>query len=114
MRNNQKRNSQYTKELGIDIYNKPSTPCLATRFPYNTELKESEIKKVEQGEIILHNFGFLNSRLRLHNDIARVEIEKEQFNDFLKNKDELIANLKQIGIKYVTVDLEGIRTGSMD
>lgn len=105
---------EYSKNIGISIYDKPSTPCLATRFPYNTELKESEIKKVEQGEIILHNLGFLNSRLRLHNNIARIEVEKERFNELLQYKCEITENLKQIGIKYVTLDLEGIRTGSMD
>lgn len=105
---------QYAKNLGISIYNKPSTPCLATRFTYNTELKRDEIRKVEQCEIILHNLGFENSRLRLHNDIARIEIETEKFNDFILKKDEIIKKLKQTGIKYVTLDIEGIRSGSMD
>lgn len=105
---------EYALKSGISIYNKPSTPCLATRFPYGTKLNEEDIIKVQEGEKVLKKEGFENCRLRLHNDIARIEINKNKFSDFLLNKDEIIDKLKPIGFKYVTLDIEGIRNGSMD
>ena len=104
----------YAEEIGIEIAQKPSTPCLATRFPYGTRLDAEKINIVKQGENILKSFGFEANRLRLHDNIARVEIEKSYFKDFLSKKDAIIKDLKKIGITYVTLDLEGLRSGSMD
>lgn len=104
----------YAKEFGIEIFNKPSTPCLATRFPYGTELNERSLNIVRCGERFLKEIGFENNRFRLHNDIARIEIPKEQFEDFLAKKEEITKYIKHFGVKYVTLDMEGIRRGSMD
>lgn len=104
----------YAKEFGIEIFNKPSTPCLATRFPYGTELNERSLNIVRCGERFLKEIGFENNRFRLHNDIARIEIPKEQFEDFLAKKEEITKYIKHFGVKYVTLDMEGIRSGSMD
>lgn len=105
---------EYAKIQGLSIYNKPSTPCIATRFPYNTFLTEEKIETVKKGEKILKDKGFYPSRLRLHDNIARIEIEKNQFENFLLTKNEIISQLKNIGIKYITLDIEGLRSGSMD
>ena len=104
----------YAEEIGIEIAQKPSTPCLATRFPYGTRLDAEKINIVKQGENILKSFGFEANRLRLHDNIARIEIEKSRFNDFLARKDEIVQALKSTGITYITLDLEGLRSGSMD
>lgn len=104
----------YAKEVGIEIFDKPSTPCLATRFPYGTELNERILNIVRSGEKFLREKGFENNRLRLHNDIARIEIPNEQFENFLAKKDEITKYIKHFGVKYVTLDMEGIRSGSMD
>lgn len=104
----------YAKEFGIEIFNKPSTPCLATRFPYGTELNERSLNIVRCGERFLKEIGFENNRFRLHNDIARIEIPKEQFEDFLAKKEEITKYIKNSGVKYITLDMEGIRSGSMD
>ena len=104
----------YAEEIGIEIAQKPSTPCLATRFPYGTRLDAEKINIVKQGENILKSFGFEANRLRLHDNIARIEIEKSRFNDFLARKDEIVKALKSTGITYITLDLEGLRSGSMD
>ncbi len=98
----------YSKELGLKTYNRPSTPCLATRFPYNTELTAENLELVEQGEKIIKTGGFENCRLRLHNNIARIELPVDKFNAFLSSKIPL--KLKQLGFKYVTLDTEGIRS----
>ena len=104
----------YAKECGIDIFDKPSTPCLATRFPYGAELTPEKLRLVEHGEKILKDLGFSCCRLRLHNDIARIEIPQSDFTQFLSAKDDIINALKTSGITYITLDLEGFRSGSMD
>ena len=105
---------EFAKQSGIKIFDKPSTPCIATRFPYGTTLSEDLINKVKAGENLLKNSGFSRCRLRLHQDIARIEIPPEDFSTFLKTKDKIVKALKNLGFKYVTLDLEGIRSGSMD
>ena len=104
----------YAKESGIEIFNKPSSPCLATRFPYGENLTAEKLELVEKGEEFLKKRGFECCRLRLHGDIARIEILPEKFADFMKQKDFVISELKNLGIKYITLDLEGFRSGSMD
>ena len=104
----------YAKNCGIEIFDKPSTPCLATRFPYGTELFEDKIELAAKGERVLKSAGFENCRLRLHNDIARIEIPPEKFIEFLTGKDAITETLKSYGIRYVTLDIEGLRSGSMD
>lgn len=104
----------YAKECGIEIFSKPSAPCLATRFPYGTKLTLEKLSLVEKGEQILKNLGFECCRLRMHKDIARIEILPEYFDKLIQQKDKLITELKQLGIKYITLDIEGFRSGSMD
>jgi len=104
----------YAKDCEIEIFSKPSSPCLATRFPYGTKLTQEKLDVVEKGEQILKNLGFECCRLRLHDDIARIEILPEYFEKLLIQKEKLIKELKQLNIKYITLDLEGFRSGSMD
>ncbi len=104
---------EYAKQYNLPNADRPSTPCLATRFPYNTMLSNENLKIVEAGELILKKAGFNDIRLRLHNDIARIEIPQTEFKNFIENRN-LISGLKNLGIKYLTLDLEGLRQGSMD
>lgn len=104
---------QDSKELGIKIWNKPSNSCLATRFPYNTVLTEENLKKVEQSEEILKSLKIPKVRVRIHQDIARIEVEKEYFNIILQNQ-QVIEKIKNIGFKYVTLDLNGLTSGNFD
>lgn len=105
---------EYAKHIGIETFNKPSTPCLATRFPYGTKLNEKLIHIVEEGEKIIKSYGFINTRLRIHNNIARIEIPKEEFEKFISLYTNITLKIKKLGINYVTLDLEGLRSGSMD
>ncbi len=105
---------EYAKELGLSNYDKPSSPCIATRFPYNTKLSEENILKVKKGEDILKKLGFTANRLRYHDNIARIEIDQTQFPNFIKKKNNIIMHLKKIGFEYITLDIEGLRSGSMD
>lgn len=104
----------YAKECGIEIYNKPSTPCLATRFPYDTKLTQKKLDTVEKGEIFLKDLGFESCRMRIHNDLARIEIPYDKFNALLTKRTQILEALKSLGIKYITLDIEGFRSGSMD
>lgn len=101
------------KELGLETWNKASNSCLATRFPYDTELTEENFKKVENAELLISKKGIPSGRVRLHGDIARIEIPKDRFGEFIADEG-LIDDIKKIGFRYVTLDLEGFRSGSMD
>ncbi len=105
---------EFAKEQGIKLFDKPSTPCLATRLPYNTRITPEKLDIIEKGEKILTNKGFKTNRLRLHDNIARIEIPKNEFDKLLSQKENIITSLKNIGIKHITLDLEGFRSGSMD
>lgn len=101
------------KKLGIKIWNKPSNSCLATRFPYNMILKKEDLRKVELGEELVKSLEIKKVRLRVHDDIARIEIPKEDFKKILDNE-EIIDKIKKLGFKFVTLDLSGIKSGSFD
>ena len=93
---------------------KPATPCLATRIPYGEALDERILSRVAQGEKYLRAMGFLNVRLRVHGKIARIEIDIEQMELLIQNRKAVIEHLKELGFVYITLDLEGFRSGSMD
>lgn len=101
-------------EYGISAASRPSTPCMATRLPYGAELDYEVLKKIEQGEEILKKYLDGNIRLRLHGDIVRIEADPVQMKQVLDKKDEIVRELKQLGFLYLTLDLEGFRSGSMD
>lgn len=101
-------------EYGIRVANRPSTPCLATRFPYGTRLSIEEMRKVEQAEEILKAEGFYNVRFRVHGTLGRIEVDEKDMDQILSRKDIVVPKLKKLGYDYITVDLEGFRSGSMD
>ena len=101
-------------ELGVSVSNRPSTPCMATRFPYGTILDYESIQKVEEAEKWLRDLGFYNVRIRVHGDIARIEVDKNEMIMLLEKLEEIVEKLKEFGYDYITLDLEGFRSGSMD
>jgi uncharacterized protein len=105
-----------SKEIGIEGWDRPSFACLASRIPYGTQISESLLEKIGRLEDFLINEGFTQVRVRHHGEIARIEIEKEDF-PILFGKSlmpGLIDEFKKAGYLYVTLDLEGYRTGSMN
>lgn len=105
----------FARISGIKIYDKPSTPCFATRFPYNTELNETLLDIAKKGEEIIKKYGLKNYRFRIHKDVARIEISLSEMHNFLKYRADIIQELKkETNLKYFTLDLEGLRSGSMD
>lgn len=101
-------------QLGIASSNKPSAPCLATRLPYGAKLDFDLLHRIDLGEYYIKSLGFYNVRLRLHQDILRIEIDKRDFLKLLEHQEAIITKLKELGFLYITLDLEGFRSGSMD
>lgn len=101
-------------EYGLSAASKPATPCLATRFPYGTVLTYEKMRQVEIGENYLKDLLGGNIRLRVHGDIARIEADREVFPVLMQHSKEITEYLKNLGYCYVTLDLEGFRSGSMD
>lgn len=102
------------KAHSVSASNKPSTPCLATRFEYGMKLDYEEIKKVEKAEEYIRSLGFYNVRLRVHGKIARIEVDSSDIPLLVNKKDDIILFVKELGFLYVTLDLEGFVSGSMD
>ncbi len=105
---------ELAKEYGLSVASKPAAPCLATRFPYGTSLTCEKMEQVEKGEGFLKKFAFQNLRLRVHQDIARIEVQGTDFEKLMEHREEIVSYLKGLGYRYVTLDLEGFRSGSMD
>ena len=101
-------------EYGISVADRPSAPCLATRFPYGTYLTKEKFKQAEEGEAFLKSLGLYNVRLRVHGHIARIEVDPVYMETLLANKEAVTERLKNLGYWYITLDLEGFRSGSMD
>ncbi len=101
-------------EYGLSVSDKPASPCLATRFPYGTKLSAEAMRKVEQGESMLKEQGFYNVRIRVHGEIARIEVDSRDLAELVERRAVVTECLKKLGYTYVTVDLEGFRSGSMD
>jgi len=103
-----------SKELNLKSATKPSFACLASRFCYGDIITKEKLKMVEKSEDFLLNSGFKQFRVRIHDNLARIEVLKDDFSLALSKKDEIVQKLKEFGFKYVALDLEGYRTGSMN
>ena len=99
---------------GISAASRPSTPCMATRLPYGARLDYEILKKIEAGEEILRRMIGGNVRLRLHGQVVRIETDPERFSLALEKREEVVRQLKELGFVYITLGLEGFRSGSMD
>lgn len=99
---------------GMTVAEKPSAPCLATRFPYGTPLREAEMQKVDILEKELRARGFYNVRCRVHDRLLRIEVDKTALSRLLAIRDEVSEKAKELGYDYVTMDLDGFRSGSQD
>lgn len=105
---------QLAKELNLPNWDKPSSPCLSSRIPYGTEITLSLLHQVEKAEDLLSVLGFNEFRVRHHGDIARIEIPAQDFNKLIKHRLEINQNLKNLGFNYVTLDIKGFRSGSLN
>jgi uncharacterized protein len=102
------------RERGCFFWNKPSAACLSSRIPYGEEITTHKLHMIEQAENFLAEQGFLQFRVRLHGNIARIELTSDDIPKIMSIRNDVVKKLKKIGFSYVALDLEGYRSGSMD
>ncbi|GAK57349.1 hypothetical protein U27_04314 [Candidatus Vecturithrix granuli] len=105
-----------SQAMALPTWNKPAMPCLATRVPYYTEITSEVLRKVQAAEAYLKQLGFREFRVRHHDKIARIELPRQDMiRVFQEQLDQpIIAHFKEIGYTYITLDLQGFRSGSMN
>ena len=105
-----------SKEMGLPTWNKQSFACLSSRFPYGETISEEKLRMVDRAEQLLLDLGFSQVRVRIHGKIARIEVLPPQFDKLMSSgvRERVAAEFRKIGFSYVTMDIEGYRTGSMN
>ncbi len=107
---------ELSKMLGLPWWNKPSQPCLSSRFPYGEEITVDKLQRVGRAEVYLRKLGWQNLRVRSDGDTARIELPPEQIQAFVASADlpSLVATFQEFGFLYVTLDLEGYQSGKLN
>jgi uncharacterized protein len=107
---------ELSRNEGLEIWDMPAMACLLTRIPYDTEIREGMLRMIEQAESMLCDKGYPGVRVRVHGDLARIECLPGYLERLIRNpeREYIISHLKKIGFRYVSLDLEGYRTGSSD
>lgn len=99
---------------GLPTWDKPSMACLASRIPFGERITEERLRQVEKAESFLHTLGFLGIRVRVHQDLARIEVPLPDFSRLLELKADVAFAFHGFGFRYITLDLEGFRSGSLN
>jgi uncharacterized protein len=107
---------ELSRRATLPTWDKPASPCLSSRIAYGTTVTIERLSKVDLGEEILREFGFREFRVRHHDQLVRIEIAPSEMDRALRREvvDELAVRFRELGFKYVTLDLQGFRSGSMN
>lgn len=105
---------ELSHRLGLNTWNKQSFACLSSRFVYGETITEKKLGMVDRAEQLLIDLGFTQVRVRIHGEMARIEIKKDEFSKMLDVSDRVCKYLKSLGFTYVSLDLDGYRMGSMN
>ncbi len=107
---------QLSQQLGLPWWDKPAQPCLSSRFPYGEEITIAKLQRVGRAEIYLRKLGFENLRVRSEAETARIELPPAQIKDFVLTTDlpSIVSAFQELGFVYVTLDLEGYRSGKLN
>ncbi len=107
---------ELSHSLGLPTWDKPSSPCLSSRFPYGTAITIAGLRRVAGGEQVLHRLGFRECRVRYHDPIARIEVAASEIGRFTDEavRAEVVRQFKALGFLYVALDLQGFRSGSLN
>jgi len=107
---------ELSRKAGLPTWDKPALPCLSSRFPYGTSISAEKLSIVDKGESVLREFGFRIFRVRYHEELVRLEFSPDELPKALNVTMAaiLVARFKALGFKYVTIDLEGYRSGSLN
>ena len=105
-----------SKEMALPTWDKPSFACLASRFPYGERITKEKLAMVEKSEDLLRNLGFRQFRVRIHGNLARIEVLPEELAKLMEDgvRIQVAEKLQEYGFAYVTMDLKGYRTGSLN
>ena len=102
------------KEFGLSTSTKPAMACLASRIPYGERITGQKLQRIEKAEDLLRNFGISQMRVRHHKSIARIEVLENEMPTVLENRTKIIEKFRSLGFAYITLDIVGYRSGSMD
>ena len=107
---------ELSKNQGLSTWDKPASPCLSSRIAYGIPVSIERLSKVERGEKILHELGFREFRVRYHGELVRLEIAPKEMERILRKQmlDQVAEMFRDLGFRYVTLDLHGYRTGAMN
>jgi uncharacterized protein len=105
---------ELSKKLGLPTWDRPSRACLASRIPYGTAVTKDRLIMVDEAERALHCFGFTRLRVRYHGDLARIEVPASELQEAIRYREEIVDKVKKVGFTYVTLDLAGFRSGSLN
>jgi len=105
---------QLSKFYGLPTWNKPAFACLASRFPFNEYITIEKLKIIDKAENFLKKFKLSQIRVRYHKNLLRIETNINDFDKIFLNRKKIVKKLKKLGFKFITLDLEGYRTGSMN
>ena len=107
---------RYSRELALPTWDKPSSPCLSSRFPYGTAIDLDKLKKVGACEVFLKGLGFREFRVRYHGDLARIEVNQNEIDRLFDKtiRDAIVKRFKEVGFNFVSLDLQGFRSGSLN
>lgn len=105
---------ELSKKLNLPTWDKPSFACLASRFVYGEKITTEKLSRIDKAEGILREKNFKQFRVRIHDNLARIEILPTDFEKILSVREEIVKNFKNFGFDYVSLDLQGYRTGSMN
>ena len=103
-----------SKKLHLPTWNKPAYACLASRIPYGEEITAAKLQQIVKAELFLFTLGLTQVRVRYHRSIARIEVNKKDIQTVLHHSQDIVKRFKELGFEYVTVDIEGYRTGSLN
>lgn len=105
---------RWSRHLGLPTWDKPAAACLASRIPYGTEVTVGVLSRVERAEAVLRRLGFRALRVRHYGDTARLELPVDDLPHVLERRPEVVAAVRAAGYRYVTLDLEGLRSGNLN
>jgi len=103
-----------SKELSLPTWDKPASPCLSSRFPYGVRITKEGLTRVEKAEKYLKQLDFVEVRARYHENVLRIEVVPDSMERLLTYREQLVKHMKSIGFSYVTLDLAGFRSGSLN
>ena len=107
---------RYSRNLDLPTWDKPSSPCLSSRFPYGTEISLERLKKIGACEVFMKELRFREFRVRFHGDLARIEVAEREIDRLFDQatREAIVKTFKAVGFNFVSLDLQGFRSGSLN